>query len=424
MSDQSPEAIEHKLTNGDAPLTQVLKGATEENNNFIAGRPATGDGDQSARAGAKSNALESNHKQPNNVLVYNHNDEPDGSADSNSGQNKLDAAESADEAPSTRKGSAVSFKEKCDFYEVNLAKRISHGAFDCQQYTPVKPPFTKSLRYFIILLSLISPFIVTYSRTIINFAVTDMILNEEDNSNNNWVKDNTTSTGYYFYHDKSCRVDDETRDRLIKDLEKDEKRRQVPGEKFDWDSGKQGWLKGAYPFGHALLQVVGGRYSEVYGSHWIMSISALLIGICCLAAPFLASIHYFLLVIDLALLGVLGSFMSPSLITLFSNWLTPSEKSVALSFYLVASRLGYALSSFLFAILIDAQLSWKYLFYTAGKSTPFRLDYASEIFDRSIDSRLQYQQVGSVYYLPLHSSYVSGVGLRIIHSSATMSLII
>lgn len=355
MSDQ-PE-VNEKVIDECAPQTrEVLKEGKDDCS--VAGA-ATGDrvlpkGETKSDAPHSEDNIAQPAAQPNIMLVNNINKK------SLSDPDQKDRKEP--DTQSERKSSAVSFKEKCDFYDVDLSKTINRAAGE--QNRPIKPPFSRSLRYFIILLSLISPFIVTYSRTIINFAVTDMILDKNDNSDNN---SSTIESRYYFYHDNSCPVDIETRVRLIEDIQKDEIKRQLVGEKFDWDPQKQGVLKGAYPFGHALLQVVGGRYSELYGSHWIMSISALLIGICCLIAPFLASIHYFFMVIDLALLGILGSFMSPSLITLFSNWLTPSEKSVALSFYLVASRLGYALSSLLFAILIEAQLSWRYLFYTAGE---------------------------------------------------------
>lgn len=290
-----------------------------------------------------------------------------------------------------RKGSAVSFKEKCDLFEVDLSRAVSRSPSTSTQ-NPTKPSFFKSLRYFVILLALTSPFIVTYSRTIINFAITDMIAVKEPNPpdqaatsiesvyNRTIHSTTTTSDGLKisgesvdetnsFDYDNSCPVDSETRTRLHREIETDRRKaREFIGEKFDWDAEKQGLLKGSYAIGHALLQVAGGRFSEIYGSHWIMSISALMLGICCLAAPFLASLNFYLMVVDLILMGVLGSFMSPALITLFSNWLTPSEKTMMLSFYLVSSRLGYALSSFLCGLLIDAELSWRYLFYSAGKS--------------------------------------------------------
>lgn len=293
-------------------------------------------------------------------------------------------------ASSSRKSSTVSFKDVCELFEIDIeaSKR------------PQKPPAVFSLRYYVMILALFSPFIVTYSRTIINFAIIDMI--EPDFLNQRHNEQQTTSTtpsttisamttdfyayqistldsaNYtdtvtvstleaYFDTDNSCPVDDETRRRLESDLEIDKIRaHERPGEKFEWDTVKQGLLKAAYSIGHALLQVVGGRLSEIHGSHLIMGLSSALIGVCCLVAPFLASAHFYLLFFDLFLLGILGSFMTPALITLFSNWLTPSEKSIMLSFYMVSSRLGFAFSSLLCGFLIQAQLSWRYLFYSAG----------------------------------------------------------
>lgn len=248
-----------------------------------------------------------------------------------------------------------------------------------------KPPAYLSLRYYIMLLALVSPFIVTYSKTIINFAIIDMIdpnylRRASDNANRlaappaiaagapaSGTDNGTAPQLDYFDLDNSCPVDGSVRGRLLRELASDERRAtETHGEKFQWDTDKQGYLKAAYSIGHMLLQVAGGRLSEIYGSQFIMSLSACLIAMCCLSAPFLASVHFYLLFADLFVLGILGSFMTPSLITLFANWLTPGEKSLMMSFYLVSSRLGYALSSLLCGLLIDAQLSWRYMFYTAG----------------------------------------------------------
>jgi len=277
----------------------------------------------------------------------------------------------------TRTGSMVSFNTKCELFEIDLERE--------KDKHPRKPPAVFSLRYYVMFLALFSPFVVTYSRTIINFAIIDMInpivseTPENRTARSDVVTDNTTPstqvialeqpqvTKSYFDNDNSCPVSDEQRHRLD-DFVKESKRRasQNIGEKFDWDESSQGMLKGAYPFGHALLQVVSSRLSETYGSHRIMSASSLMIAIACLAAPSLASLHYVLMLIDLFVLGILGSFMTPALITLFSNWLTPSERSIMLSFYLVSSRLGYALSAALCGLLMNAQISWRYLFYTAS----------------------------------------------------------
>lgn len=272
----------------------------------------------------------------------------------------------------TNRSPSVSFREPCgDMVEIDLEAAVARqkGSSDDKK----KPPFFRSVRYYVMLLALVSPFVVTYSRTIINFAITEMIdsvflekAGHKDQITPPPLLANNTSAAY-FDLDNSCPVDEETRERLLADLGRDEKQaRESKGEKFAWDMDKQGYLKGSYAVGHALLQIVGGRLSEIYGSHTIMSISSILIGICCLSAPILAATSYYLLFMDLFVLGMLGSFMTPALITLSAAWLTPTEKSLMITFYLVSSRLGYALSSALCGFLISAQLSWSYLFYSAG----------------------------------------------------------
>lgn len=278
-----------------------------------------------------------------------------------------------------------------------------------QNETLKKPHFFKSVRYYVMLLALFSPFVTTYSRTIINFAITDMIDYSEQVpeikqqqleaahtttvstiSNQNGTNSNQE---YFFDLDHSCPVDDEMRARLIDENQHDIKRAHSgEGEKYKWDTFKQGLLKAAYAFGHAPFQIPGSRLSEIYGSHTIMTGASLLIAICCLAAPYLAALHFYLIFADLILLGILGSFMTPALITLFSNWLTPGEKSVMFSFYMIASRLGYAMSSFLCGLLIQAQYSWKYVFFSASKcevkeqykSTPIDDTLIIQISDKKV----------------------------------------
>lgn len=246
-----------------------------------------------------------------------------------------------------------------------------------------KPAALKSLRYYVMLLALCSPFVTTYSRTIINFAITDMIDISEsiettatttattlanDGQGKIEAVSNITTEQYFFDLDHSCPVDDELRARLIKENQHDIQRANSgQGEKYKWDTFKQGLLKAAYAIGHAPFQIPGSRLSEIYGSCTIMSGASILIAVCCLAAPYLAALHFYLIFVDLILLGILGSFMTPALITLFSNWLTPGEKTVMFSFYMIASRLGYAMSSFLCGLLIQAQYSWRYVFFSASK---------------------------------------------------------
>lgn len=276
------------------------------------------------------------------------------------------------EAPSEhlealRKFSVVSFREVCELYEIDLEK----GERD-RQVIRRRPPVYQSVRYYIMLLVLVSPFVTTYSRTIINFAITDMIdprftQRQAEIKQPTGLSPNATKL-LAFDMDNSCPIDEPTRERLIEEDSKDTERAQTTqGEKFEWDTVSQGLLKGAYSYGHAFFQIPGSRLSEIYGSRLIIGTNALLIGLCCLAAPLLASLHFNLIFVDLMLLGILGSFMTPAAITLISNWLTPGEKTLMMSFILVGSRLGYALSAYLCGQLLQAGISWRYVFYSSGE---------------------------------------------------------
>lgn len=297
---------------------------------------------------------------------------------------------------SSKRGAAVNFQDTCELYEIDLESGTRK-----KESIKLKPPAFKSVRYYVMILALVSPFVTTYSRTIINFAIIDMIDYEkiESQVEAQQVEANKTTDALYFDRDNSCPVDDDLRAQLVAENKQDKQRAiSGKGEKYPWGPFKQGILKGSYAFGHMWFQIPGSRLSEMYGSHKILSASSLLIAVCCLGAPYLAALSFYLLVSDLILLGILGSFMSPALITLFSNWLTPSEKSLMMSFYLVASRLGSSFSSLLCGLLIETRFgessSWRYVFFSAGwislvYSTIFYLLASSTPKDHPLSSQLE-----------------------------------
>lgn len=243
----------------------------------------------------------------------------------------------------------------------------------------------RSLRFYIMLLSLITPLVTAYSKNVINIALTDMIdpgYNEDKPAQTLVACDaftsamTTTTTQrppfYYFDHDDSCEVDAQTRERLIMKTDRDKQRQHSrPGEMFQWNMKVQGLLKAAFPIGHAILMIAGSRLSEIYGARSVISLSMCTIGVLCLMAPLAAKIGYLFLFADLMLLGVVSSFLSPSLYTLTANWLTPNERTIMVSCILLAGRLGAALSSLLCGLLFKAEIPWPYGFYTAGKLRTF-----------------------------------------------------
>lgn len=226
-------------------------------------------------------------------------------------------------------------------------------------------------RYIVMILALTSPFAVTYSKQQINIAILGMIDPSMSNETKVGTSDKLKQVAdsketYYFDLDDSCPVDDETRSRLLKESARKEPKSRALGSKFKWDDQVQGFIKASYSIGHLPLQVVGSRMSESHGSHVVMTASSYVMAICCLLAPIVSHLHYSLLALDLALLGLFGGFMTPALVNLFSNWLTPQEKSLFMSFYLVASRLGSALSSFLASWLLTVGYPWEYVFFSGA----------------------------------------------------------
>lgn len=155
-----------------------------------------------------------------------------------------------------------------------------------------------------------------------------------------------------------------------------------------WGQQKLGWLKSAYQTGHVPLQVYSGRMSEIHGPYYVMAIGSSLMGLTSILAPN-SSKYFFLMYIDLALLGMFGSLMSPALFALFANWLAPSEKTLAVTFYLIASRLGAACCGAVTDLITkELNFSWPVCFRVAGlMSVLFTLPFLIFVRSKPIDHR-------------------------------------
>lgn len=258
------------------------------------------------------------------------------------------------------------------FKEIDLENNL--GRNDERKAKQNKPSPYKSVRYFVMLVALVTPLVSAYSKSMINFTIIRMIDPEcieakkslTDHMQN---ASDPLNSRPYFELDNSCPVDEQTKSRLLLDLGKAKsKSTDGSGELFKWDEQIQGFLKAAFSFGHIPLQVYGSRLAEIYDAHRVLSASILVTAISSFLAPFLAQIHWFWLFVDLFFMGIVGSFITPVLITLFTHWLTPGEKQIMMTCYLITSRLGSALTSFICGELFQAHYSWRYVFFSAGKS--------------------------------------------------------
>ncbi|KAG9510667.1 Sialin [Fragariocoptes setiger] len=235
----------------------------------------------------------------------------------------------------------------------------------------------KSMRIWIVLLALLGGMITSYAKAIINFAILDMVVLRSVNDNNLETQANVNQSQVDFKNptqiinfdnDNSCPVDEYDRQRLLQQGQSSKERetKLSSGEKFDWDSDRRGLLKGAFAIGHAPLQILGGRMSEIYGPRWILTLGGAAVGFSCLLAPYSAKLSFYLIFVDLILLGLFVSCVTPSLFTLYARWLTPGEKSMLASFNLVASRVGYASSYLIGGLLLENGYSWRHMFISAG----------------------------------------------------------
>ncbi|XP_054158501.1 putative inorganic phosphate cotransporter [Oppia nitens] len=136
---------------------------------------------------------------------------------------------------------------------------------------------------------------------------------------------------------------------------------------FDWDESTQSDILGAFFYGYIMLQVVGGRLSELFGAKWMCAggiAVSILINAC---TPVIARSHiYWLLLASRVVLGLSQAFIFPSTYALLSRWVPDHERSTFLSFPTIGSNLGSIATTALSGYLCEHGYAggWPSAFYT------------------------------------------------------------
>lgn len=137
-------------------------------------------------------------------------------------------------------------------------------------------------------------------------------------------------------------------------------------QRFGWDASRQGLLLGAFAFGTAPLQVVGGRLAEMHGAKWVLLAGCIGTALTNLSIPPLAHLSFPLLLLNRFLMGVAQAGMEPGLMCLLAEWLTPSEAGFFISMLLFAICVGFFLGSLLSSFILASGLGWPLAFYVSG----------------------------------------------------------
>lgn len=99
-------------------------------------------------------------------------------------------------------------------------------------------------------------------------------------------------------------------------------------ELYDWDESLQGYILGSFYIGYLICHVPGGVLADLFGGKWVLGISVLFSGLCCMfSAPAIQYTGKIGLIAIRILMGCAQGPVFPALTTLLSAWLPKNERA-------------------------------------------------------------------------------------------------
>ncbi|XP_070554720.1 sialin-like [Ptychodera flava] len=134
---------------------------------------------------------------------------------------------------------------------------------------------------------------------------------------------------------------------------------------FFWSSSLQGILLGAYYYGYALTQIIGGWMEKRIGGRLMFGTSVFLASLFTIFNPPAAYLDFWVLFTLRFLTGFVQGVVFPVHHGMWGKWAPPLERSELMSFSCSGTNIGSVLASALSGIIADT-LGWQYVFYITG----------------------------------------------------------
>ncbi|CAL4116671.1 unnamed protein product [Meganyctiphanes norvegica] len=134
---------------------------------------------------------------------------------------------------------------------------------------------------------------------------------------------------------------------------------------FNWDSKTQGWILGAFYWGYAITNVMGGRSAEYFGSRRVFGAAIVVCSVLSCLLPVAASIHSGLFIAVRVLQGGVQGAVFPSLSFLLGTWIPPKDRGTYTTIVFSGLQVGTILTMSLGGVLCDS-LGWPSVFYVFG----------------------------------------------------------
>jgi MFS family permease len=133
-----------------------------------------------------------------------------------------------------------------------------------------------------------------------------------------------------------------------------------------YSSGDSGLILSSFFIGYIFSQLPGGHLAAKFGAKPIIGCSILFSGLISAATPFAARSSFAALIFLRIALGIVQGALYPSIMTLWSMWAPPMERSKMCATTLAGAVLGTLLSMPISSLLCTSTVGWPLAFYFSG----------------------------------------------------------
>jgi MFS family permease len=165
-----------------------------------------------------------------------------------------------------------------------------------------------------------------------------------------------------------------------------------------YNSGDSGLILSSFFIGYILSQLPGGHLAAKFGAKPIIGYSIFFSGLISAVTPFAARSSFAALIFLRIALGIVQGALYPSIMTLWSVWAPPMERSKMCATTLAGAVLGTLLSMPISSLLCTTTVGWPVAFYFSGGFACFCAALWAVVADSSPSSS-RWAQAAEVTYI-------------------------
>lgn len=237
-----------------------------------------------------------------------------------------------------------------------------------------KAPFIK-VRFIVVVLATLCPVVCYIARQNLPMAINAMIEDSPQKSSagadTTPANNNNTLTAATLLVGSSSEQDHLATGQCPRPIEVDSDGQQHSmgaaqshGPKYAWTKEERAYVLGAFFYTYVIFMIPAGRFAEIIGAKWVMAAAGIGSCLLSLASPFAAATHVWLFILVRALMGACQTALYPAGYVLYTKWLPPAERSMALPILVVGAFIGAIVTSTVTGYFIEKEcFGWPYAFY-------------------------------------------------------------